>query len=303
MTKKMENLIFCAYATDTDKLTSPNIRSNNYNNIYLRNIIVSLVSAKLTNPECDVALITNIEVPKLYKELLLKNSVIIFKEEFDEFLFPNNYKWGLAFYKLNACKKALNYHYQHYLLIDTDTYVQSSLDDLWLETQNKILLYDINHRLSTPNYEKFDKEIKEFLETEEYLTNYGGEFIAGNRELLTLFISHCEQIYYAMRENNFYTSFGDEFIICIAAHQLQQYIKNAGGYIFRFWTGSFRLVSTCYEYNAVSILHVPGEKENGMIKLYSYYIKNGKFPLNKKVHQILHLSKETLINKPIELRG
>ena len=69
---------------------------------------------------------------------------------------------------------------------------------------------------------------------------------------------------------------------------------NAGAYIYRFWTGSFRLISTCYKYNPVTILHVPAEKEYGMLKLYNKYISKGKIPTKKNVYRLLHLNRRSL---------
>ena len=61
-------------------------------------------------------------------------------------------------------------------------------------------------------------------------------------------------------------------------------------YIYRFWTGaSFRLVSTCYQYNRIIVLHVPAEKEKGMKKLYERYIQKGIVPADRIVWKTLRL--------------
>lgn len=60
------------------------------------------------------------------------------------------------------------------------------------------------------------------------------------------------------------TNFGDEFIARLASYN-KKMIKKSYGYIFGYWTKSFRLVSTCYKYNEVSIIHVPDEKEDVML--------------------------------------
>lgn len=65
-----------------------------------------------------------------------------------------------------------------------------------------------------------------------------------------------------MIQKKFQTSKGDEFIISLVAAEMPEYIKNAGAYIYIFWTeAAFRLISTCYEYNKILILHLPAEKE------------------------------------------
>lgn len=101
-----------------------------------------------------------------------------------------------------------------------------------------------------------------------------------------------------MIEENFVTTKGDEFILSIAADNLKASVKNAGAYIYRFWTGaSFRLISTCYEYNRITILHLPAEKEHGMIKMYDRYVQKGIIPTDKKAWSIFRLNKMPLIDQ------
>lgn len=66
--------------------------------------------------------------------------------------------------------------------------------------------------------------------------------------------------------------------------------------ICEFWTGiRFRLLSTYYEYNKVLILHLPAEKEKGLLKLYTNNIKKGQFPLEKNVWKICRLKHRTFL--------
>ena len=66
-------------------------------------------------------------------------------------------------------------------------------------------------------------------------------------------------------------------------------IRNAGPYIFRFWTGSFRLISTSYKYNPITIIHTPDEKNHGILKIYNYLVKHNNLPSNEKIYKILYL--------------
>jgi len=289
----MNNLIFEAFAYSNDMESGVNVSGvSDKISLYLKNALVSLTSAKINNPDCDIALITNIEIPDFFLKLYAKFKIMIIKNEFDDFNFGPNYSWGLAFYKLCAIKAVLKKDYKNYLMIDTDTYIQSSLYDLWEETNYNIILYDINHRLSIKNCKKFNDEIYSFTGQRKPLTNYGGEFIAGNKENLTKFIEECKLVFDEMISRKFITSHGDEFIIRIVAEKLRAIIKNGGGYVFRFWTGDFYLSSTCYKYNAVSVLHVPDEKNKGMIKIYSYLISYGHFPAIDKIYKLLHINKK-----------
>lgn len=51
-----------------------------------------------------------------------------------------------------------------------------------------------------------------------------------------MFMSECQQVYAQMTKADFKTTHGDEFIISLAAVKFN--VKNAGAYIYRFWTGS-----------------------------------------------------------------
>ena len=285
------NLIFCAYAYEKNLKSSLNISCQDKTTVYFKNTIVALVSAKTYNNDCDVALVTNIDVPAEYRKTLEKHDIMIFKKSFDKFNFGKDYMWGLAFYKLCALNKMLEEDYDNYLMIDTDTYTQSSLNDLWEETKHNIMIYYINQRLTNKNYIQFNKEIKELYGSEKIFNKYGGEFIAGNRHLLSEFMKECESVFIEMKNKMFQTQTGDEFITNVVANKMKMHVKPANAYIFRFWTGSFRLVSTCYINDPVSIIHVPREKTYGMLKLYDIVKKTDKLPYNKKVHKILHLNK------------
>ena len=131
------------------------------------------------------------------------------------------------------------------------------------------------------------------------ITHYGGEFFAANRRMSVEFISECKKIYDMMLANHIVTKLGDEFIISLAATKLK--VKNAGAYVYRFWTGSFRLISTCYKYNPVVVLHVPAEKQYGMLKLYNAYVSKGKLPSNSSVYRLLHLTKRSVRTIVVQL--
>lgn len=92
----------------------------------------------------------------------------------------------------------------------------------------------------------------------------------------------AERIYEEMVRKEFKTSKGDEFILSLAVNEMKKNYKNAGAYICRCWTGlDFWLVSTCYEYNKVLILHLPAEKEKWLLKLYTNNTKMVNFYYKK----------------------
>ena len=289
----MKNLFFVPFAFDEKKMTGVNVTSNALK-VYLKNLCVSLISAKKTNPNIDVALVSNVNIPAEYEKLLLENQVLIYTEPFDAFAFANDYPWCLAYYKLCALEKMVTkYEYDNYIYTDADVFVQKSLDKVFLELRDNILMYDINHGLYVRDYVQIMEEFNRFG-VDTYITHYGGEFFGASRENAQLFAQQCKAIFDEMQSRNFVTAKGDEFISTIAAHRLRGMVKNAGAYIYRFWTGDFYLVSTCYKFNEIAILHLPAEKQDGMLKLYNYFVKHGAFPSKEKVHKICHLTHQPL---------
>lgn len=292
-----KSVILIPYADLEQKQSGVNIGKNlDRRKIYLQNVCVALISAKVYNPNTDVALVTNIELPVEYQKLLQSKDVLIFKEEYDRFVFPNDYTWSLAFYKLCALSKVLEKgQYDCYAYLDSDVYVQESFDTIWQECEKNILLYDINHGLGTKDYIEIEKEFQRFSPARgRLITHFGGEFFASNKANAVAFLNECIEIYQEMQSRNFCTTKGDEFIVSLAADKLKVQVKNAGAYIYRFWTRAFYLVSTCYQYNPITVLHVPDEKSRGMLKIYAKYIKRGKIPNRGTVWKILHLHKQPL---------
>jgi len=286
----MKTIILIPFAYSDKKQSGINISNTaNKREIYEKNLCVALISAKCNNLNSDVALVTNIEISQKYAAILKKHDIKQIIIPFDMFLFPDDYKWGLAFYKLCSLYHVVReYEYDCYCYLDTDVYVQHSLSYIWEECKQNILLYDINHGLQVADYRKFVSELRDF-QINEYITHYGGEFFAANRENAIQFSQKCLEIFEQILQQDFITTIGDEFIISLAAHKIQN-IKNAGAYIYRYWTGMFRLISTNYLFNEVLILHVPTEKQTGMIVLFDKYIKKGRRLSNRTVHRVLHLS-------------
>lgn len=290
----MNNIILIPFTFLKSYSGGVNLKGKNDKlNLYLKNCCVSCVSAKKNAGEdTDVAMVTNMDVPALYKNVLDNAGVKVLKYEFDHFSFNGAYDWALAFYKLNALYHAVKeLGYDNYACLDSDVYVQGSFADVWKECSKKIMMYDICHGLQVEDYNRFLKETTDFLNKESLgMTHYGGEFFAANKENAQAFVEECISIYGEMMNKSFKTSMGDEFISSLAAARLADKVRNAGAYIYRFWTRRFHLMSTTYEYNPVTVLHVPQEKDFGMLKIFDKYVVQGKLPDKKKVWQLLHLT-------------
>ena len=111
----MKNLIFAAYAEDCTLGHTPKT------DMYLQNACCCLLSAKKHNPNDTVAIVTNVQIPICYEEVLKKANVEIFIKPFDTFFLQDGSKWCFAFYKLCALLHMVNENiYDKLLLLDTD---------------------------------------------------------------------------------------------------------------------------------------------------------------------------------------
>lgn len=294
-------IICIPFAHRKNANTGVNIDAKSSVQTYFKNASVALCSAKCYNPECDVALITNLmqdEIPFEYRNLLEKADISILHVPYDEFLFPDKYLWSLAFYKLCVLKYLTTTDYEAVCYMDTDIYIQGSFENIWEECKEHILLYDINHGLGTKDYQMLCDEMKTFTGKKIFPTHYGGEFFAASLELANVFCEECENVYKRMIMTSFVTTKGDEFILSLAAYSLRNMVKNSGAYVFRFWTSaSFRYVSTCYKHNRIVVLHVPSEKEKGIVSIYNKYVSRGKIPDDKSCWRLLRLTRITLDDK------
>lgn len=266
--------------------------------VYMKNVCVSAISAKKNAGEqADVIVVSNITLPEPYFSLLLSNNIAIERCPFDRFNFGEQtrtgkkVRWQLAYYKLCALAHCIdNFRYNYYCFLDTDVYIQRSFEWIWKDAQHNIMLYDVNE----PSNGYMVKEMQEFLGNPHPLTHYGGEFFAASTVHSKNFIYECEKVFEEMIKADFISENGDEFITSIAAARLKNNVKNAGAYIRRYWTGSYRLICDDYEKNNICILHMPAEKEQGMITLYNRFVAKGKFPRRETVWSLLHLMRPSI---------
>ena len=290
------------FAFDGDMQTGVNIGSlDRAMDTYLKNAAVALVSIRHYNPDCDVLFATNLEgskIPAAYRTIFEKNKIKVLNIPFEYFRFPQNSTWSLAFYQLCVLKTLSEGTYDAVCYLDSDVFIQGSFDAVWQECQEHILLYDINHGLYTKDYVILCDEVESFTKSKRLITHYGGEFFAGSKDDAQEFCAKCESIYNEMIEKGFLTTRGDEFIVSLAADQMKMKIKNAAPYVFRFWTNiKFHLVSTCFKYNRIVVLHMPAEKERGMIDLFRKYISKGRFPCDDEVWKTLRLKHFLLLDQ------
>lgn len=292
MSMKNKGIIIIPYAYGGN--TGASIQnSDNQLDIYMKNVCVSALSAKKNaGDQTDVHVVSNITPPEPYLSILQSHGVKVGLCPFDRFNFGQytktgkNVRWQLAYYKLCSLAYCINnYKYNYYCFLDSDVFVQRDFDRIWNDASFNIMLLDANE----PANGYMVKEMQHFLDSEQPLTHYGGEFFAASKALAQEFIQECDRIFNEMTKKDFVSENGDEFITSIAASRLKTRVKNAGAYIRRYWTGSYRLVCNDFDKNNITILHVPAEKEQGIVNIFNRYISKGIVPAKEKAWALLHL--------------
>lgn len=290
----MKNIIMCAFAYPHGNGGSTQISEISEDTkikIYIENAYVALTSAKINNPKDRVIFVTDREPDEKLKKEFEKAGIENVIIPFDSFLMPDDFVWAKAFYKLCALYHiSYEQSYDNILLLDTDTYSALSFEDLWMECNQGILLYEVGHVYKHRDREIIYKDYKKLYNDDRNPIHYGGELVAGNQKDVKNFMSYCMDVYEDMKKDGFRgeKNAGDETILSIAAMKMQR-IFPANPYLFRFWTGEFYLASTIYQANPVCIWHLPNEKDMGMRYLYRYYKRKQKFPSRNKVARVVGL--------------
>ena len=262
--------------------------------MYLKNCCVALVSAKACNPEADVALVTNIDVPQPYAAILEKAGVAVIQVPFDRFNFGDKYTWGLAFYKLCA-QYYISHHtdYEAIACLDSDIYIQANFAPVWECVKSSVMCYQLGTGTAEVKTTKIYAEAAEFKGVNEPVTHYGGEFFVASAVDMRSMTEKEEAIFKQMQERQFRVSTGDEFIASLVANTMKERLVPANDFVFRFWTGPYRSISDKYKTTLVC-LHVPAEKGTGMIRLFDRYICKGRIPPKEKVWKLLRITRPGL---------
>ena len=288
----MENLIFGAFATLEGYREGDN--ANLGRAVYDRCTVVALCSAKVQNPGCTVALVTNAPLPQPFLRQLTEAGVEIWSCPFDTYRVPADTNWALAYYKLCAMDWVLAHRdFARAAMVDLDTYCQYPLDDLWREAEEAVLLYQVPHAASQGMAQAISRMYDEVVPqgAPHVLTHFGGELVAGNKARLQDFMDRCRDYFAALQAAGITPKEGDEAVWCGAAYQsllAGQPVRAANAYIFRYWLGArFYFVSTNYLLDPVCILHLPGAAKDRQLKLlYRRYARAGRFPPAARVHRL-----------------
>ena len=302
---KEKRIIAIPFAYEEGMNTGVNTSAKNAAEEYLQCACVAAASAKHHNPDCTVALVTNISSEMLapYSDVLKLHGVEIIEAPFDRYRFDKDYRWALAFYKLCALEYIAELGYDKLCYFDSDVYVQGSLDRAWEECEGSILLLNFLNR-NGKGYHIMCDELTAFTGSTEpmRITFYGGEFFMADAETARRFTEEAHAIFDKMIADGFKTTKGDEFILNLAAERMKDRVKSARAYIFRFWTGpGYRLVPDSYRVDPVAVLHMPDEKNHGLPILYRKYIVKGELPENSRVWKVCRLNGITLKDRAIRL--
>lgn len=292
----MKNLIIIPYAEIDGFQTGTQMQGKKgHQDVYWKNACVAAVSCKHHNVDCDVAIVTNITPPLYVSNVLKNNDIHLINCPFDDFNFGAEYIWSLAFYKLCALKYVVeSTQYDNYCYMDSDVYVQGSLAGAFVEAKWFILMYYLYQ--AQPLYGQTARtqdmvKLGCLSDDGPSVMSMGGEFFVASRANAEKYIAECKQIFDLMVAKNFQVTTGDEFISSLAMHRLFHLSRCAQAYVGRFYTRVFRVIPEKWRYHPVPVLHVLGEKEHGMLKLFSSYISKGKIPSNNTVHRILHIKR------------
>jgi len=283
------NLIFSSFHYNPEANKSHSVKLETY----LENIVVALISAKRNNPDDSVELIVTENtlplLPEYFVSLLKANNVGIRTMPFTYFKNDEGQIWSFSFYRLSIMLElSKDKIYENIVSIDSDTFTTKSYKFLYDDCKNYILLLDLNHSHEIIQAQDTAKDYLALRNKEIYFINYGGEFIAGSSEKLFAFMSECLNVFNELNEKQIKFTHGDETVLAISAFETNLKIKNAGPYVYRFWTGrAKRIISTVYEYNPVCVFHVPDEKITGLRFIYDYFRKKNIFPDSIKAAKML----------------
>lgn len=295
----MNNLIINAFAYDFDMRSGENFsvkisEKNHQMEVYLKNSFVSLVSAKKNNPECDVWLCTNIEIPDWLRKKLDNYEIDVYRIPFDRFRVEDDVKWGLSYYKLCVLSHLLSEtDYDNYCLIDTDTYCANTFQPLFEEIMvtNKIYVYN--------NFESYHNATRRlFIEEYKLLYNsnpvnsehYSSAEIAGSKEILERLIKKCSEIFQLIQSKKFCSACGDEFIIFCVLNENPELFASGNAYFENFYTiEGYHVITTKFAFEQIPIWHMLFEKTGGMLAMYKYINKYNRLPSGRKLWRIIGL--------------
>lgn len=259
--------------------------------VYLQNSLVCFASIKKYNPDVQLMLCTDYNLPEKYRLKYEKLGAIVEHVDFDlEVMSKSN--WSICNYRycvMHHLCITLNEE-DTVLMLDTDIICVDSLQDMFDDLFDDIFLYDVKHRRCNQERNIILANYKTIYGKETNLIHYGGEFIFAKLPELQKLYTSCMSVINASNQYDNLTNFNDEHITSIAVHNdLRAYVHPSEAYISRYWTSNFYLTSTNWKHNPVALWHLPAEKSTGLKRLFLYYEKHQNFPSREKLAKSLGL--------------
>lgn len=290
---KEENLIFGALAYDDKANPSPSlglsqIKTGRVFEIYIKNAIVSLVSAKRHNPDSCVGLVVNIELEEKWRKMLEKNGIVVWVCPYDKFKMPDWLVYSLSYYKLCAFDYVLSHtDFKRYCFIDCDTISVKNYADLWVECDDAFMIVPNDE----PYYAPVRKEINElYSQISNYetrtITHYCSGFIIGTKNELCDILDACKEIYNRIIDlSGFAAKGGDEIVWSLALANYTKKILSPKVYCLLSFASATRYWIDKQDYtdNNVVMWHLPADKRYSMIWAYNWFLKHGDMPPMEKM--------------------
>lgn len=290
---QQENLIFGALAYDDKANPSPSlgltkIKTGRVFEIYIKNAIVSLVSAKRHNPDACVGLVVNIELEDKWKKKLEDNGVVVWVCPYEKFRMPDWLVYSLSYYKLCAFDYVLrNTDFKRFCFIDCDTISVKNYADLWVECDDAFMIVPNDE----PYYATVRKEINELYSlVSDYetrtITHYCSCFIIGSKSELCKILRSCEDVYKkVIALPGFAAKGGDEIIWSLTLANYNNKILSPKVYCLLSFASATKYWIDKQDYldENVVMWHLPADKRYSMIWAYNWFEKHGEMPPIEKM--------------------
>lgn len=288
-----ENLIFEALAYNDKATPSPSlgvakVKEGEVFEIYIKNAIISLVSAKIHNPDASVGLVINIDLDERWQKILVSNDILIWKCPFETFKMPDGLVYSLSYYKLCAFDYILKKtEYKRLCFIDCDTISVKNYHDLWVECDDAFMIVPNEE----PYYGKVRQEInllynQIYNEDKKTITHYASGFIIGNREQVTNVLQLCTKAYKKVIDlPDLSAKGGDEIIWSLALHMYDKRIVSPKVYALLSFASatSYWIDKQDYTDENVVMWHLPADKRYSMIWAYNWFMKHRELPPMEKM--------------------
>lgn len=288
---EMKKVVYNALYCNGKVVSAPNLKVCGGVDNYIKQSFVSLKSAKISNPDVEVCLITNQALPKVYTELFENNGIKIVIVPFDDYRVPKGWRWEYAFYKLKALDYMANEFDAEYLLgLDVDTYVPLSLNGFWDEcAAEELILFSLPNDSLERGRRQMGSDYQMLMKTmkREFIVQYGGEFLGGSSKALQNLSKEISWIYTIIKENGFCVdnNYGDEALLSMAAHRIK--VRSAFPYVRRYWSRrTWYDVDSAWVY--VPVWHLPTEKNYGLNIIFERLSRNKKVSI-KQAAKIFNL--------------